>query len=560
MRLHPNRITDEVAMNGYYSRELFTNRRIELDKLERAWTSTLSGDPARLAFLGLRRIGKTILFDSFIETKRDAGEHGVAMVDFERILSNPETFSMLYVLGIAGQVLGSPDFARSEHLGLAEALASDLGASAAFRETASHIIQELAKQKPDQSLLFDLALSFPQRLAQELGRELLVFIDEFQEITKLREYRSIGDPLAVFRAILQRHNMVGYVIAGSAMSIMDEMMSSGPLLGMFSRQNLGPFDRDDAAELVRKFAPGIGARDVGKICAYAGGNPFYITALSRTVSELASEEGLDLQDLVDIAFLEEVLGFWGTIYEYCYYLLEVSLERARYSGNLKALLQVLSENTEGVSATEAAKLAHKSPQATRNYLIELCRFDILEREDDLYYFKDPVFKYWMANQRFGVAWSTTPTRSDVRGALARNREALAALADELGPAMESVVRETMGHFDGQELQGNLFGINTAITVPSFDNVEPVHGGTVGELEAVGTGTETWACEVKWRRSAAGEHEMTELIRRAGELDANRAWFVSKSGFTREAIELAQREGVLFSDRNQFRQIKELVEG
>ncbi len=546
-------------MAGYYSRELFTNRRIELERLERAWQSTMSGNPSRMAFLGLRRIGKTILFDNFIETKRAAGEHVVAMVDFERILSNPETFSVLYVLGIAGQVLGGPDFAQGEHPGLEEALVTELGESRVFRETASRLLQELAKQKPGQALLFDLALSFPQRLAEELGRSVLLFIDEFQEIGKLGQYRAIGDPLATLRAILQRQNMVGYVIAGSALSIMDEMMASGPLLGMFTRQSLGPFDRDDAAELVRKIAPGLGAREVGKICAYAGGNPFYITALSRTASELANEEGLDPQDLVEIAFLEEVLGFWGTVFEYCYYLLEVSLEKARYSGNMKALLQVLSEHEEGVSATEAARLAHKSPQSTRNYLLELCRFDILEREEGLYYFKDPVFKYWMANQRFGVAWSTTPTRSDVWGTLARNREALKALADELGPAMESVVRETMGRFNGQEIRGDLFGSSATVTVPLFQDVAPVRDGIVGELEAVGTGAETWACEVKWRRSAVGKKEMEALIRRAGELNADHAWFISKSGFTSEAVTLAHREGVLFSDREQFNQIKVLVE-
>jgi len=547
-------------MNGYYSREQFTNRRLELARLESAYEATLDGKPARIAFLGLRRIGKSILFDRFVESKRTAGRKGLAIVDFERAVSNPETFSQVYVGTIAGQIIGGAKRRPRDFLRLENALSTELGESKAFREVAGRILTELRKADHDQALLYELALGFPQELAEELGEAIMLFIDEFQYLMNLRRYKGIGDPRRLLKATLERQNMVGYVIAGSEITILEDALQShaSPLFGMFARERLGPFDKVDSLELIGKLAPGLGARAAGKICDYSGGNPFYITAIAQKTAGLIKEEGFDEEDGVDHAFLEEVLADWGRIFDFCYYLMEISLDRARGSGNLKALLQLMAEENQGMTATEIARLAHKTPQATRNYLLELCRFDILERERDLFSFRDPLFKYWLANLRTGIAWSTTPTRADVWMSLDQHREALKALSDELGTAKESVLREVLGLFDGQLIAGELLGAGEDIVLPKFDKVEPFIDENGEELEAVGQGKHIWACELKWRRSTAGETEVRRLLERARKIRAERAWLISKAGFTREALALMRKESVLHSNGDQLREIEKVV--
>lgn len=547
-------------MNGYYSREQFTNRRLELERLETAYKATLAGKPARIAFLGLRRIGKSILFDQFIESKRTAGGEGLAIVDFERAVSNPETFSQMYVGTIGGQIMGAPNRRPRDFLRLEDALGTELGESRAFREVAGRILTELRKTNHDQALLYELALGFPQELAEELAQAIMIFIDEFQYLMDLGRYKDIGDPRRLFRANLERQNMVGYVIAGSEITILEDALQAhtSPLFGMFARERLGPFDRVDSLELISKLVPGLGARAAGKICGYSGGNPFYITAIAQRTGGLIKEEGFAEEDAVDHAFLEEVLADWGRIFDFCYYLMEVSLERARGSGNLKALLQIMAEEDQGMTATEIARLAHKTPQATRNYLLELCRFDILEREGDKFYFRDLLFKYWLANLGTGITWSATPTRGDVWRSLDQHREALKALSDELGPAKESVLREVLRLFDGQLIAGELLGASEDIVLPKFDKVEQFLDESGGELEAVGRGEHVWACELKWQRSAAGETEVKKLLERAGSAGAERAWLVSKAGFTKEAFALMRNKGILHSNGDQFREIEKVV--
>lgn len=549
----------EEIMKPYYTREQFTNRRMELARLQSAFEATMAGKPARLAFLGLRRIGKSILFDKFVEGKRDEGVRSVAVVDFEQVVSSPETFCQAYIGTIAGQVLGTEERKPREYLRLEDALGTELGESKAFREVSVRILAELKKTSHDQALLYELALEFPQELAEEMGEPILLFIDEFQYLLNLESFPEIGDPRRLFRSVLEHQNMVGYVIAGSEITILENALQShtSPLFGMFARAKLGPFNRLDSFELIDKLTPGIGAAAAGKVFAYSGGNPFYITAIANRTAEVFSEEGFGEEDAVDFAFLEEVLADWGRIYDFCYYLLEISLEHARGSGNLKAVLQAMADEDRGMTASEVAKLVHKSPQATRNYLLELCRFDVLVRKGDEFHFNDPVFKYWLANLRTGVAWSANPTRDDVWKFLGRHREALQELSNELGTAKESVLRELLGLFDGRKLPGELFGKREDLMVPGFDEVEHFHNESGEDLDAVGRGAETWACELKWRKRACGVNEVKKLLKRAGEVKADRTWLISKAGFTEAALKLMKSEGVLYSNGSQFREIEKM---
>ena len=92
---------------SFPEKDLFTNRISQLQMLEDSFNKTSNGLPARLAFLGLRRIGKSLLFSKFVDDKRAQGTRSVVIVDLEGACTNPELFCQVYVGAIARQVLGS---------------------------------------------------------------------------------------------------------------------------------------------------------------------------------------------------------------------------------------------------------------------------------------------------------------------------------------------------------------------------------------------------------------------------------------------------------------------
>ena len=71
--------------------------------------------------------------------------------------------------------------------------------------------------------LLEWAFEFPETLAAETDTRFLIILDEFQEITRLSNYPQVDDALEIFRAVLQTQSHVVYVVAGSAISLMERI-------------------------------------------------------------------------------------------------------------------------------------------------------------------------------------------------------------------------------------------------------------------------------------------------------------------------------------------------
>ena len=91
----------------------------------------------------------------------------------------------------------------------------------------------LAERDPDRYLEYALAL--PQRIAEEDGKHVILFIDEFQEVANPR--KPYGDPDALtkrMRAIFQRSRDVSFLFAGSYEHILRDLFGQ-------ARQAFGHF-------------------------------------------------------------------------------------------------------------------------------------------------------------------------------------------------------------------------------------------------------------------------------------------------------------------------------
>lgn len=258
-------------------------------------------------------------------------------------------------------------------------------------------------------------------------------------------------------------------------------------------------------------------------------------------------------ELVSQAFVLEALENRGQIYGYCRYLYDISLQKARGYGVLKALLQILAIE-DGLALSEVASRVRRQASAARDYLRRLMEVDLLVERQGRYFYADPVFRFWVAQTTKGVASAQPPfgidgfpRQEELKALVAGLAERFARTSTQLGRAKESEVRELLRKLAGRTVPGAYVGQTDPTHVPAFTRIEPYRspdGQT--EIDALAENGERWAVEVKWRQKRVGRSELEQLLTAAAELQA-RAWCVSQAGFTPDALTFAAENNVLISN-------------
>ena len=544
-----------------YLRDLFTNRERELALLEQATLSLAEGRPRHLALFGLRRIGKTLLLLEHAARLIEKGPGSPirpAYIDMEELVTSPELFSRRYVGLVAFWTLTAGQGERESFLTTSGLLSGPAGGLRCVAQT----LGALDRAHDDPALQVSTALDFPEKLAQELDCRILLLLDEFTELAVLGNYPAVRRPMPLFRSAMQRQGRLGYIVAASAISAMQQLVQGGqsPLFLQFEMLEVARFPFDASLALVERVlgttpAPGVGRR----LHELTGGHPFYIYAAAlRLTGLVATVEAMTSQD-AERAFILEVLSRNGQIYNYCRYLYDISLSRARGYGILKAILQALAEE-EGLTLSEVARRVRKGAPSTRSYLRALQEVDLVIEESGEYFYRDPVLRYWVAAMTRGIEVDPMASRATLAPLLADLEAQQARLSAELGRARESQLRELLRIFAGQEVDGAWLGASGRIQLPTFNKVGPYRSAD-GQVEADALAEtedgQRWVVEVKWQNKAVGEKELVNLARKAEGLQAQ-PWCVSRSGFTAAAREVAGVQGILISSRSDLEKLEKAL--
>ncbi|MCX6054154.1 MAG: AAA family ATPase [Chloroflexi bacterium] len=553
-------------MNYFYPSDqqfIFTNRRQELATLDHYCESLAKGPVEHVALFGLRRIGKTLLLKEFMrQLTVSSHRERPAFLDFSVICSSPENFALGFIGSICYWLLeeGKSDpepFLNPTSLGAAVLRAGE----GKLYEEIQPILQELQRARPDRQALLRQTFRFPRQAASSLGKKIVLICDEFQEIRTLENYPNSQNVIALLRAELQTEREVQYILAGSAISVLTGLLSNpkSPLFAQFTRIALEPFDRESTRELANKLLSEPLETDLYPLLhSLTGGHPFYITAVVRRLSYLLDVVQRPVSpDVIKQAFLVETLSPGGRIYDFCQYIYDLSLQKAKGYGALKSVLRILVQE-EGLTASEVARQLRVTSASASDYLRWLCEVDLVVEKDKMYYFRDPVLRFWVGNVIKGIEVSLTAEPMDLKGLIHRLDHQFQRVSEELGDAKESLVRELMRHFSGQSISGEVFHVSGEITLPKFMDVkgEISLDGQI-ELDAIGQGQERWVVEVKWRNKRAGIKELEKLFQHAQERTA-RGWFVSRTGFSADAVQYAVENGILISDKEGLELLRKLI--
>jgi hypothetical protein len=250
----------------------------------------------------------------------------------------------------------------------------------------------------DVARLAEDVFALPGRLADAIGRRVIVALDEFQAIAGFNG----GSVEHALRAAVQHQRSVGYVFAGSEPSLMERML--GPKRPFYKAGPVMRLDRIPADEFAAfiegrfarsgiKAEEGLGAA----IVDLAGNLPYDVQRLAHeTWDEVraAAPRGRRRATLDDLhRALKRLLAEQQTMFEAMW-------ERLTLAQRAVLRAVVVEDGRELLSADVRARHRLGGPSTVQASLAALLRDDVVAREAQRYVVVDSLLREWVARQTF----------------------------------------------------------------------------------------------------------------------------------------------------------------
>lgn len=515
---------------------LFTNRATELEILESYKNRLLQGEANKIALIGSRRIGKSTILYEFIKRQTSQRQLIMIYVNLQRLVMEPVSFAKSY-FGLATKWAlkdKTENFARYEDPEFCMLQAQKLHPKAA-----EYIYQFLkSSQSREASLksLLELALHFPKILSESLKKPVILMIDEFQEITLLNNFKQLPEILGLLRDVLQTHQRILYVFAGSYVRLMQNIIEkpASPFFGQIHPYYLSHFGKADSQQLLKKIAKQlqleVPTEIEKKMVELTSGHPFYIELLANAANEATLIDSIPLnEENVQKILLLQLVNERSTLSFHLSYLYEDALGRARGSTILRGILKILAKDTP-LTITEIANRMSKKVGLIQSGMAELMKVDLVERKDKLYFISDPLLRWWIYYKFYHPEGAFSIKDVIIQELSAHFREKYLQATTELGRAKEFELHYFVMSRQGEKVGGTqLPAFKTLIKNYVLPNGE--------EIDLFARNKEAWVFELKWKNKLVGMNEFQKL---KDKIKVQRYVLISKKGFTKELLEFAKR--------------------
>jgi len=506
------------------TQSLFTNRVTELKALEFYKDKLLRGEANKIAFIGTRRIGKSTVLYEFI--KRHSADRRLlwAYVNLQNLVIEPLSFSKSYI-GLATKWAlkdATDNFPRYEDPEFCMLQLQKLHPRAA-----EHVYQFIkASQNRDIPLksLLELAFSFPHILSERLKRPFIVIIDEFQEITAFKNFKQLPEILGFLRAVLQAHNRILYVFAGSYVCLMRNIIekSNSPFFGQIKPYYLNNFDQNDSrlylGKLCKQSRFELPVEAEKSVIQSTAGHPFYLELLANALDEAQRLEGIELTtENTQKVLLLQLVNEKSPLHLHLRYIYEDARGSAILHGILKALAKA-----EPLSITEIANRLSRKVGAIQIALSELMKVDLVTRKNKNYFISDPLLRWWIYFKFYHPEGAFSLQDQIVQELSDDFREKYLQTTLELGRAKEFELYYFVSKVQGQQVGG--------VTLPAFKTLIKNYVLPNGdEIDLFARNKESWVFELQWKNKLVGMKELQKLKKK---IQVDRYVLISKRGFTK----------------------------
>ncbi len=375
-------------MNPELSKEelgLFTGRDFFVELLRKRVEDFKHGKKSNIALIGKRYIGKTTIIKNYMRVLEQQ-DVVAAYFDFEKASITPEDFSVAFISSLCSYFFKKPVGTRIEDL---MEIRSELPKKA--QKTIELVYNELQKIKPDHKLLLELGFNF----SEQLGKKVVLFLDEFWHVLDFENFSQIKDFFSFFNELKFENTM--FVVSGSAVELMKKICSG------FEQHLVEGLDRQKVKELVEKIVK-VGDKEVDAIFRLSQGIPIYAYALALGYAKYKN---------VKKAFISQTLVKTGIIHNACESILVNSLSRARGRGLLKSILKVLASE-QGLRLSEVSRMIYRSAPVTKNLLTRLIDVDLISKEDSLFSITDQTLRYFIEKVWNGIEFGLEVSKEEMK--------------------------------------------------------------------------------------------------------------------------------------------------
>jgi hypothetical protein len=371
------------------------DREEETDRL----VSSLS-DPSKYvnyAVIGPRRIGKTTIILK-VKEELERREAIVVYVDFSIYKFSPY------------------DFAQSVMSQITRAYAKELGRIEKTSIILGNLLRTLTKLKKlrltlepsvdekgefsvqirpelteieDYRSIFLFAFDYANEVSKKSGRRIVIIIDEFPNLVEFKRYSKLEAITELFRSVLESRENVEYVVSGSRVHFMRDMLGKGesPLFGHFVIMEIGPLQKEYAIELFMTSAKCSNA-EAELAWEIVGGHPYYLIMLA---------ENHRAEETFEETYRRILTSSSGALNLYVNYVLKEDLGSFTKEARLRRILQAISQGEN--TASKIAERARLKLSSVPFYVQELERYDLIQRTEGKYLIADKIIRdYFAATQ------------------------------------------------------------------------------------------------------------------------------------------------------------------
>ena len=228
-------------------------------------------------------------------------------------------------------------------------------------------------------------LDFPERVAQKKNIRLIIAFDEFQEIERLDGLQMEK----LFRSILQHHEKVSYIFAGSERSLITIIFESKsrPFYRFAKHMELQPINKEILEKFVtNKFVQSSKKIDKNAaqwIVEFSKGIPYYVQHLAHEIWYMTKTEAN--LETIKTCLIERIIPSLSSGFQTIW-------NRIKSDEQKRVLIGIANETHPQVYSQEFIKKYDlKSPSHVRKAIKSLEGIELLEKNTVW----DPFFKEWI---------------------------------------------------------------------------------------------------------------------------------------------------------------------
>ena len=369
--------------------EYFVDREDELRRLQTLVKGIQKGASSNSALIGLRRTGKTSILENLEILLKPNAKLIPVIANCYGIAAKSRLAKVLVDKTIESYVCKTGDSAFLKRITKAIGQAAKSAIGRISEVKFAEFSLKLQDKNTEEDSLIEEALQYIEALAQEKDVFFVVMLDEFQDVIRWGD-----DTLKRIRSVVQSQKRVCYVLAGSATSIMRNLVYDrrSPFYRQLVEIPIKKLDKSIATTfLKRRFECAemeVADSVIAKIATLSDGYPDYMQRLGLELYLLIGQGCMIAEDQVDKAYEDMVVSLDGEFDNYF----------RNFSPLQREILVALA--TGSIQPSEVARAVRKPIFNISKTLTTLMNYSIIEKPmKGQYRITDPVFADWL-NRRF----------------------------------------------------------------------------------------------------------------------------------------------------------------